>query len=293
MSDRETTDYKNAIRDVEIKYKSIIQRREFQSVSYMMWLIIFGVQRLVSVVLRFPFFRAPYVSAMNSRSSPKKLRDLLGWGVRRAVTVHPPLSRAFTSGKALIIYYSTTGNTEKVALAVQQGVRKAGLEPIIKKVSESFGEELYGYDLVCIGTPVIHGLPPHPVMKFMLEKGSEYRRRNDIRIDQQPIPGKNALVFVTFSGPHIGVVEAIPAGKYLQQSLAHMGFDVKGEWYVVGEFHGWKDGSTKGRLGDIRGRPNAQDLVRIEEKTIELVKSLNDVSAFPFSATVWCSVEES
>lgn len=60
--------------------------------------------------------------------------------------------------------------------------------------------------------------------------------------------------------------------------LEHLGFEVKGEWYIVGEFHGWKAGSTRGRLGDIRVRPNAEDLARIEEKTVELVRAVKCVS---------------
>jgi len=87
-----------------------------------------------------------------------------------------------------------------------------------------------------------------------------------------------AVVFVTFSGPHIGVEEAIPAGKYLRQSLMHLGFDVE-KWYVVGEFHGWTLGSTKGKLGDLRGRPNAEDFARIEEKATSLIKSLRNARA--------------
>jgi hypothetical protein len=53
-----------------------------------------------------------------------------------------------------------------------------------------------------------------------------------------------------------------------------LGFDVKDDWYVVGEFHGWKAGNTRGKLGDIRGRPNAQDLAEIEERTTKLIRSL-------------------
>lgn len=265
--------YENIIENVSSKYSEILQRRHFKSQSSVVWSIVFGTEHLISLILRFPLSRIPYLSVMNSSSSPKKLSNLLEMGVRRATIIHPPLAKSFRTGKTLIIYYSITGNTEKVALAIQEGAKKAGLEPTLLKVSEASKAELYEYDLVCIGTPVIHGLPPHPVMKFILEKGSEYRKRFDVRTNTRKIPGKNALVFVTFSGPHIGVEEAIPTGKYVRQSLHHMGFDVKDEWYVVGEFHGWKDGSTRGRMGDIRGRPNAKDLARIEKKTIKLVKT--------------------
>jgi hypothetical protein len=232
---------------------------------------------LVSLILHIPLLRIPYLCAMDSHVIPTKLRHRLGWGVRRAVTINPGLSEVLRTGKALIIYYSVTGNTRKVALAIQKGVRKGGLKPTIKPVSEAYKEELYDYDLVCFGTPVLHTFVPPRVNRFIRKKMGDYGTkggRKEIRLPAPPIPGKNALVFVTFSGPHIGVEEALPAGKYVRAFFGHLGFEVKREWYVVGEFHGWKAGSMRGLLGDIRGRPNAEDLVRIEEKTIELVKSL-------------------
>jgi len=243
-----------------------------------------SITQSLSLILRLPVFRVPYLSMMKSSSSPEKLRIRMEWGARKASSIQPQLSKPFQTGKALIVYYSMTGNTEKVARAIEQGARKAGIEPTVKRVSEALNEELFDYDLLCLGTPVIHGLPPHPIMKFILEKGYEYRKRGLVWINRQNLPGKKAVVFVTYSGPHIGLEEAIPAGKYLQQSLRHLGFETE-EWYVVGEFHNFYGSSeltnarfdlanTQGAMGDIRGRPNAEDLARIEEKTIQVAKSL-------------------
>lgn len=208
------------------------------------------------------------------KSRGMKPRDWLLWGIRRASIVCPALSRVYKTGKALVVYWSATGNTEKVALAIREGLKKGGLEPTVKKIPEAGGEELYDYDLVCFGTPVLHALPPPPVMRFIDEKGKEYRHRGEVRLSAPKIPGKSSLVFCTYSGPHTGLNEALPAGKYVRQFFEHLGFDVKGEWYVVGEFHGWKEGSTRGRLGDIRGRPNTEDLAKVKEKTVEVAKSL-------------------
>jgi hypothetical protein len=55
--------------------------------------------------------------------------------------------------------------------------------------------------------------------------------------------------------------------------MEHLGFDVAGEWYVVGEFHGRESESTQGRLGDIRGRPNQQDLDQITQEVKKLLKT--------------------
>ena len=116
-------------------------------------------------------------------------------------------------------------------------------------------------------------------MKLIQKKFSDYRSYpSEVQLPASPIPGKYALVFTTFSGPHVGVDEAIPAGKLVMQEFEHLGFKVVGEWYVVGEFHGWKDGSTKGKLGDIRGRPNALDLKEVEKRIIRLIKSLRKTS---------------
>jgi hypothetical protein len=86
------------------------------------------------------------------------------------------------------------------------------------------------------------------------------------------------VVFCTYSGPHTGIDEAIPACKYMGQFFAHIGIHVAGEWYIIGEYHGKEDRSTMGPLGDIRGRPNARDLQKVEQDAIELLKSLTEES---------------
>jgi hypothetical protein len=48
------------------------------------------------------------------------------------------------------------------------------------------------------------------------------------------------------------------------------------EWYVVGEFHGRGEYSTRGRLGDIRGRPTADDLRGLREAARALARRLGE-----------------
>jgi len=87
-----------------------------------------------------------------------------------------------------------------------------------------------------------------------------------------------AVIFCTYSGPHTGVNEAIPVCKYLGQFFEHLGFEVAGEWCIVGEFHNREELSIKGKMGDIRGRPNEQDLSKVEKDVRQLIKSIRDVS---------------
>jgi len=184
------------------------------------------------------------------------------------------LKEVLNMNNALIIYFSKTGNTEKVALAIKRGLEKRGLKVTVKKVNEATEEELYDYDLVCFGSPVLHSLPPPPVFKFIRKNEKKYRKADEVNLSSPRVINKNAIIFCTYSGPHCGINEALPVGKYIRQFFEHLGFDIKGEWYEVGEFHGWEAGSTKGRLGDIRGRPNAEDLALVELRTTQLVRSL-------------------
>lgn len=176
--------------------------------------------------------------------------------------------------KALLLYWSATGNTEKVAGAIQKALRGGGIEPVVKKIGEAGEEELYDYDLVFLGCPSYSFQPPKPVMALVEQKMKLHRERGDIKPGAPEIPGKTAVVFVTYSGPHTGIDEATPVGDYLGQFFAHIGFRVAAKWYNVGEFHGREELSTGGRLGDIRGRPNAQDLAEVEARVSGLLAFL-------------------
>ena len=176
--------------------------------------------------------------------------------------------------KALIIYWSGTGNTKKVAETIDNTLKNSGVESILKQVKEAGDEDLYDYDLVFIGAPSHMWQPPAPVQEYIKDKMNYYRERDYIKLGSPKVPGKYGVVFATYSGPHTGINEAIPVGKYLGQFLEHLGFDLAGEWYVVGEFHGSEENSTKGRLGDIRGRPNQQDLDKLAGDVKKLLKTI-------------------
>jgi flavodoxin len=176
--------------------------------------------------------------------------------------------------KTLIIYWTATGNTEKVATAIRHALESEGIEPVFKKVAEAAGEELYQYDLVFLGSPSYQFQPPQPVIKFVREKMRLHVEQGDIKPGAPKVPGKTAVVFCTYSGPHTGVREATPVGEYLGQFFEHLGFEVAAKWYIVGEFHGQEDLSTLGRLGDIRGRPNQKDLAGVRADVSKLIKSI-------------------
>ena len=173
--------------------------------------------------------------------------------------------------KALIIYWSGTGNAKKVAETIHDTLKNSGTNSILKRVEEATTEDLYEYDLVFVGSPSHNWQPAAPVLEYVLEKMDYHRKRGNIKLCAPTLPGKRGVVFITYSGPHTGINEAIPVGKYLGQFLEHIGFDLAGEWYTVGEFHSSEENSTKGRLGDIRGRPSQQDLDNIARDVKKLL----------------------
>ena len=166
--------------------------------------------------------------------------------------------------KALIIYSSNTGNTEKVAQAIRAGLEEAGMQVIMKKPVAASDVDYFDFDLVCVGSPSIQWHPPKQLDDFLKSKMNDTRKEGKIKPSAPQVEGRNALVFITYSGPHTGIDEAVPAGKYLAQFFAHIGFRILDEWYILSEFHGNEENSTKGRMGDIRGKPTVEDLKKIE-----------------------------
>jgi len=59
--------------------------------------------------------------------------------------------------KILVIYYSQSGNTQKMAEAVAEGVKKEAVEVSLKDVKAIKPEELLEYQGVIVGSPTYYG----------------------------------------------------------------------------------------------------------------------------------------
>jgi len=174
--------------------------------------------------------------------------------------------------RALIVYWSKTGNTKKVALAIKQGLEATGAEVDVKKPLDADDVDYFDYDSVCVGSPSYEFHPVKPITDFLKNKLTNYRKQGRIKVAAPKVPGKSALIFCTYSGPHTGIDEATPVGRYMAQFFEHLGFTVIAEWYVLSEFHGSLENSTQGRMGDIRGKPTEEELLKIKEDTERLAK---------------------
>lgn len=81
----------------------------------------------------------------------------------------------------LIIYYSRTGNTKKMAEYVSEGIKKEGLAVAVKDVEEVKPEELLDYQAIVIGTPTYYGTMAFQIKK-LLDESVKYHGRLDGKI---------------------------------------------------------------------------------------------------------------
>ena len=63
--------------------------------------------------------------------------------------------------KILIVYYSQSGNTQKIARSIRDGMRKSGDEVVLKFLKKVSFEELADYDVIGFGSPVWYEMPPN------------------------------------------------------------------------------------------------------------------------------------
>lgn len=180
----------------------------------------------------------------------------------------------------LNLYFSGTGNTRKVADTIAETARNAGNAVDTVRIRKKMEREvdLLEYDLVFAGSGVYEWLPGKPVISLFGRLTREYREKGFIKQPAQKRYPKKAVVYCTYGGTHTGINEAVPTVKYMGQLFDHLGFDIVGEWYTVGEFHGgFKAFSKRGKLGNITGRPNKNDL----DEVSELVKGVLKIEDYP------------
>ena len=71
--------------------------------------------------------------------------------------------------KVLVVYYSRTGNTKKMAELITEGVQQTGVDVDLKKIADVNVDDLVGYDAVVMGSPTYYGGPAHQIRKLIDE----------------------------------------------------------------------------------------------------------------------------
>ncbi|MFO7803760.1 MAG: hypothetical protein R6V55_15870 [Desulfovermiculus sp.] len=173
------------------------------------------------------------------------------------------------------LYYSSTNNTAMVAKRIESALKQAGHTVDTFKMTSDLSIDVLDYDMVFAGSGVYAWLPGKPVQELFTKLRKAYVQDKEIKPASPKRMGKTAVVYCTYGGVHTGIREAVPAVKYMAQLFDHLGFHILDEWYVVGEYHpeSMRQMSEKGRLGDIRGRPDEHDLQEVEQKVHGLLRS--------------------
>ena len=175
----------------------------------------------------------------------------------------------------LNLYFSSTGNTEKVAKRIHDTVKALGHAVDTVKIADKTQEiDVLKYDVVFVGSGVYGQLPGKALVSLFREHIQKYAKAGEVKPASPRRPSAYCVVYCTYGGAHTGINEAVPAVKYMGQLFDHLGYTIVAEWYVIGEYKSerLKKMSVGGRLGDIRGRPNEADLKDIEERVKGLLR---------------------
>lgn len=160
---------------------------------------------------------------------------------------------------ASILYFSQTGNTEKVAYTISGRFLSEGIEHVTLHLddAEDFPEAYERADILGLGFPTFFGYPPPHVAEFIE--------------NLKPVSGKSAFVFTTYGGSTAGD-SLFDAAK----GLAKKGYHILGGLKVEGA-----DNYPQSIYLKINeGRPNDIDLAKAEEfatKIIEAQKADGDL----------------
>ena len=179
-------------------------------------------------------------------------------------------------GKALVLFWTKNGNTEKVARRIHDTLQMAGMEVSMSRMTQDLTVEYLDYNLIFLGAPVYENLSPKPVLAFLHKN----RRREGVKLlaSAPEKPGVAAVPFCTYGGGHTGYHEAAPMLKHIGQYFEHEGIRVVEDIAVVGVFPEAEESyNTEGRFGDIRLRPDEHDLRELEGKVRGILRRLHRV----------------
>ncbi|MFH1005987.1 MAG: flavodoxin domain-containing protein, partial [Candidatus Latescibacterota bacterium] len=119
--------------------------------------------------------------------------------------------------KSVVIYFSQTGNTRKVAEVIQKEIKSAAGQCDIVRIREANTRNLVDYDLVGLGCPTFAHREPENVKRFITGLG--------------PLRGKNCFIFSTHGGHPSNVLTS------MDEKLRRLGLKVIGGFNCDGSDH--------------------------------------------------------
>jgi NAD-dependent dihydropyrimidine dehydrogenase PreA subunit/multimeric flavodoxin WrbA len=144
--------------------------------------------------------------------------------------------------KSIIIYYSMTGNTKKIAEAIHAGMRLGGESCDIVRLRDVSPQDLVDYDLIGLGSPVINQQEPPNVSSF-------------IQQTMKSVNGKHGFAFCTHgASPCRYLASVVPA--MAQRGLIIIGWN---DWFCSAYY------PTIPKPYFTDGHPDAIDLKEAED----------------------------
>jgi len=83
--------------------------------------------------------------------------------------------------KVLIVYYSRSGNTTKMAEEIAKGVKEEGLSTTLKKIKDVDYKEIFDYDGLIVGSPTYYGSMAAQI-KALFDQSVKFHGRLDGKV---------------------------------------------------------------------------------------------------------------
>ena len=154
--------------------------------------------------------------------------------------------------KALVLYYSQSGNTKKMAESVVEGIKKEGLDVVLKEAKDTQASELLKYEAIIIGSPTYYGTMAAEIKKLFDDSVSFHGK----------LDGKIGAAFA--SSANIGGGNETTILDILNAMLIH-------GMIIQGSPQGDHYGPVAIGAPDIR---SARECVRLGTRVAKLVKKL-------------------
>jgi flavodoxin short chain len=123
----------------------------------------------------------------------------------------------FRMPKIAIIYGTQAGSTEMIAVAVEEGVKKAGLDTILKNVTVAKPDDLKDIDGLILGAPTYHADLFDGMKNFLL------------RIRDTNLKGKVGSAFGSYGWSGEAVEKMISTLKYFGMKVVEPGLLIKNQ----------------------------------------------------------------
>lgn len=157
--------------------------------------------------------------------------------------------------KSIVIYDSISGNTKKIAEAIHAGMSQRGEQCDIARLRDLYTTDLLGYDLIGLGSPVMHRRELRNVTNFIW----------DI---MDSLDGKHSFAFCTH-GAFLANYLARVVTAMIQKGLIVIGWN---DWYGSAYY------ATNPKPYFTDGHPDAIDLREAEDFGREMVERSRRIS---------------